>query len=331
MDDMVVGLDIGYSNLKLAVGECGGRPRTYIRPAGVAPTSYIGDPILGTAQNNGYYAVDVEGTSYYAGIRHSLAESYPRVCNDQYPLTNEYLALYRAALLMSELPHIPLVVTGLPVNQFQDSDLRAAVVARLQGEHQIARRISITVDRVEVVAQPIGGCLTYQVDSNVDMSERKILVVDQGYFSLDWVLIQHMQIQRAASGTSTDAMSVVLQDALVEMGQDYGVVIPPEKLEHCLRSGLSSVLLRGQQVDFQPYLQKAVEKHSPTIMSRIRNSLRSVYSDMDAVVLVGGGATFFEPVFKQLDVPVYIPQSPVLANALGYWHIGRVLCSRASA
>jgi len=328
MSDSIIGLDIGYSNLKVAMGDSTDVPRTYICPAGVAPASYIGDPILGTKQSNGYYAVEVDNTLYYAGIRHSLAESYPRVCHDQYPMSNEYLALYRAALVMSNLSHIPLVVTGLPVSQCQDRALCSALVERLSGEHRIARRLSVTVDRVHVVPQPIGGCLTYQVDTNIDMSERKVLVVDQGYFSLDWVLVQHMQVQRSASGTSTDAMSVVLQDALMEMGQDYGVVIPPEKLEHCLRSEQATLLLRGQAVDYQPYLQKAVEKHSATILSRIRNSLRSVYNDLDAIVMVGGGAKYFVPVFEQLGIPIYIPPSPVMANALGYWYIGRVLCQQ---
>ena len=41
----VIGLDVGYSNLKIAVGEAGGSPRVIVRPAGAAPLDRLGERI----------------------------------------------------------------------------------------------------------------------------------------------------------------------------------------------------------------------------------------------------------------------------------------------
>jgi plasmid segregation protein ParM len=41
----IVGMDIGYSNLKVASGEAGKEPTLLIRPAGAAPVEHIAQRI----------------------------------------------------------------------------------------------------------------------------------------------------------------------------------------------------------------------------------------------------------------------------------------------
>ena len=59
------------------------------------------------------------------------------------------------------MKEIDLLVTGLPVSQFQDESLRADLEARFSGEHQVTKKRTVNVKKVKVVAQPIGGLLDY--------------------------------------------------------------------------------------------------------------------------------------------------------------------------
>lgn len=79
-----------------------------------------------------------------------------------------------------------------------------------------------------VVAQPIGGLLDYvnQVDDSPEedriTDEHRILVVDPGFYSLDWVLVSNGQLQRQSSGTSLKASSVLLEQAGILIAEDHG-------------------------------------------------------------------------------------------------------------
>ena len=50
-----------------------------------------------------------------------------------------------------------MLVTGLPVSQFMNPELREALKKRLEGEHQITLKRSVTVKSVVVVPQPAGA------------------------------------------------------------------------------------------------------------------------------------------------------------------------------
>ena len=63
----VIGLDVGYSNLKIAVGEATGAPDVIVRPAGAAPLERLGER-LGTARRPD--AVVVDGRRPALGGRH---------------------------------------------------------------------------------------------------------------------------------------------------------------------------------------------------------------------------------------------------------------------
>ena len=43
----VLGMDIGYSNLKIAYGDSSGQPVLSNRPAGAAPSEQIGQRVMG--------------------------------------------------------------------------------------------------------------------------------------------------------------------------------------------------------------------------------------------------------------------------------------------
>jgi plasmid segregation protein ParM len=63
----VIGLDVGYTNLKIAGGEAGTVPRVMARPAGAAPLGRLGERI-GARQLPDAVIVDVDGQRWAATI-----------------------------------------------------------------------------------------------------------------------------------------------------------------------------------------------------------------------------------------------------------------------
>ena len=321
----VLGIDIGYSNLKLAYGPQGAEPKVLLRPAGAAPADRLGEKIGGNGEED-FLRVLVNGEPFVAGLSPDRAELWSRELHEDYPSTNSYRALFHAGLLLSELDQIDLVVTGLPVNQYLNPELRERLAAQMQGEHQITPRRKITVSKVKVVPQPVGGFVdhVWSLQDATEIEDSRVLVVDPGFFSVDWVLISNGELRRQSCGTSLEASSVILDEAVRLIAEDFGGNVGRERLEHTLRNRHDQVRLFGERVYVAPYLKKAADKVGPIVSTRLRESLRKENASADMVLLVGGGAGFFELAIKDAfpQLKVSTPDTPVFANVRGFWRMG---------
>ncbi|MFC7462066.1 StbA family protein [Hydrogenophaga defluvii] len=325
----VVGIDVGYSNLKLAFGAADGAMKTMVRPAGAAPADRFGGRFDGRAQDD-FLHVNVDGQPFIAGVSPDRAEMWERSLHADYAKTDSYKALFNAGLLLSEMKEIDLLVTGLPVSQAQDASIRTELEKRFSGEHRITAKRTVNVKKVMVVAQPIGGLFDYinQADHGPEedkiTEEHRILVVDPGFYSLDWVLVSHGQIQRQSSGTSVKASSVLLEQAGILIAEEHGSKPSVELLENAMRGGKTSILLAGDRVDLAPYIQKASESLSSVTATAIQKALRVENMSPDVIVLVGGGSGFFQKTIQDAfpRLKVVSPVNPVLANARGFWLLG---------
>ena len=99
----VIGLDIGYSNLKLAFGDVdkGGTPRptvTRVLPGGAGRLSDL--PIrLGKGEGDAdAIVVNVNGEKWVAGVDQARLETSMRELHADYPASDAYQALFHAAL-----------------------------------------------------------------------------------------------------------------------------------------------------------------------------------------------------------------------------------------
>ena len=63
----VLGVDIGYSNLKLAIGQSGSEPKTIILPAGAGPADRMPERIGGGDDETCLY-VSVDNERWAAGV-----------------------------------------------------------------------------------------------------------------------------------------------------------------------------------------------------------------------------------------------------------------------
>lgn len=322
----ILGLDIGYSNLKLAVGPQGQTPQTLLRPAGAAPADRFGARFDGKAQEE-FLHVLAGGQAFVAGVAPDRAELWSRSLHADYPSSASYEALFHAGLLLSELEHVDMLVTGLPVTQYLDESRRNAVVEQMRGSHQVTPKRSVSIDKVKVVPQPVGGLLDYIAQQDADIEDARVLVVDPGFFSVDWVVIANKDLHRQSSGTSLNASSVILEEASRLIAKDHGSAVGTEALENAVRAGKASVLILGQRVEIAPYIEQAARTIGPVVVESIQKSLRTESRMVDLVVLVGGGAGFFreavQSAFPRLSVVT--TQEPVYSNVRGFWLMGAAL------
>ncbi len=322
----IVGMDIGYSNLKVGYGDSDGEPTLVNRPAGAAPSENIGQQIINMG-NEEPLRVLVDGREFCAAISHDRIENWARELHKDYSSTDSYRALFNAGLLLTGMTEIDRLVTGLPTSQYFDENLRKHLIKTMKGEHQVTPRKKIVVREVKIVPQPLGGFADYLHglgDDTSQIEDASVLVVDPGFFSVDWVLLVNGEFKRASSGTSLEASSVILDEAGSLIATDHGGNPGRGKMENAVRSGRNSVSVFGTRVDITPYLTAASATVGHIVCAQLQESLRKEGADIDAIVMVGGGAPFYEAAIKSTfaKTPVSIAADSVFANVRGFWRGG---------
>ena len=324
----VIGLDVGYSNLKIAVGEAGGPPRMIARPAGAAPLERLGERI-GTSRLPDAVIVDVDAQRWAAAIDPARLEGWQRSLHADYAATPAYRALVKAALVLADRPVVDRLVTGLPVDQARDPRRREALRDALLGRH-VTERGTVEVGEVRVVPQPVGAFVDL-LWSDLDgetlarIEEGTVLVLDAGYYSFDWALVVAGELRRGASGTSLEAMSVLLERAAALITEQHGGRPQPLALEAALRQGRERLLVLGQRVPLKPVLDRAAREVGGVALEALRQALRREATNVDLVVVTGGGGTLYARQAADLfpGAEVRLARDPVGANARGFFHYGR--------
>lgn len=322
----ILGLDIGYSNLKLAYGTSGMTPTELIIPSGAAPEICLPHGIRMTDEG---VLVNVEGERWRIGLPHGRFDQWTRALHQNYSSAPGYQALFYGALALIEQPRIDRVVTGLPVAHWQDVKLRQALAKKLTGVHAITQDFCVDVLSVEVIPQPLGAYLDrlWQPGQEAPvLAEGRVLVVDPGFYSVDWIVIEGGALRQTASGSSLDAMSVLIQDAVDLIGRELKGQVSPDAIEDALRRGRDDVYLFGDSLTFTPYIQAAASQVTYRLAERLRESLRRDAGSIDVVILAGGGASYYRDAVMEAFVRsrVMMAEHPERVNATGFFYFGEM-------
>lgn len=319
-----LGLDIGYSNVIGAFGSGGGDFETIVRPSQAAPLSSVpGDSSL----RAGEVLVDVDGELWIAFAAPGRVQE-GRELHEHYTKSAAYKALFKAALLHAagDDDVVDRLVTGLPVSQSRDEDYVKGVVEMMTGIHKVTTKRTIEVRSVTVVAQPIGTLTDiYCSSEHAEVVEESVsLILDPGFFSVDWVLFDHKELISKSSSSSVKAMSVLLEACNADIAKHHGGNPGIEKIEHALQSGRRDIRLFGRTVDLTDHLRRAAEQVIPSVFTEIKQTLRFHKGRaIDCVILGGGGADIYEQ-FAKMEFPeslVIKPTDSVKSNAIGFYHI----------
>lgn len=323
------GIDIGYSNFKGFYGRKGdnkNKPRQVVKPVGACPMRYMPKSISGSSELDEHIKVLLGDETWACGIEPGKIQNWSRELHANYPKTDTYKALMLMGLLLSEQRTIDRVVTGLPVQQYIDGEHKKAIANKLEGEHQITDDIVIEVGSCSIVPQPIGAYIhtlvTARSESHVELLERgKVVVIDPGHYSLDWILLDEGAVLDQACGTNEKAMSHLLEEVCREIQLKIGKCPKAEKVETALRKRHQTILSFGKSIELAPFLEKASLKTVEESLRDLQRSMRKGDTDVDAVIITGGGTRFYKEPVKELfsSAKVFTSKHSITQNAYGFW------------
>ncbi|MDD2751347.1 MULTISPECIES: ParM/StbA family protein [Acidithiobacillus] len=330
----VTGMDIGYGNLKIAFGEAlDPAPVCEIYPACAVPAELVATSLFGAdTENETGIRVQVHGKSWMAGVPGDAVQRHaPRQLHEGYVGSDAWTALAYAGILMTGQTVIDRLVVGLPVQHYEDPERRQALKEILQGVHAVLPKRSIEVRQVQVVPQPVGAYVD-AINGNwcpepvqERLAEETSLVVDPGFFSLDWTLVRAGGRYAAlASGSSLFAVSQVLSEARKIIADTYGKAPTVAQLENCLQNGREHLYIFNQDVVLPPVFEQAAQMVGREALSEMRGMLRQVDDPINFIILAGGGARLYTPMAQEVypDSQILMADHPELANAQGFWHLG---------
>ena len=331
-NDIVVGLDIGYSNLCMVFDSVlrPGETETIAAPAGAGPASLFPSRIHEVpAHANGNllrdgWRVNMGGEQWVAGVEPGMIQNHPRALHEDYTTTNEYQALLLGALSATGATRVGMLVTGLPVSLYNSR--RADLMRRLRGEHQINRFGGVVVDNVKVLPQPLGSFFSsLLIGHNLDAAETGVaLVVDIGFFSVDWVLVSEGRLLAESCGTSLLAMSQVLAEADKILRERHRRSVGIEHIEAAVREQRDHIHTGLEKVPLPELLADAAAVIAPKAVTEARRALRAQRAPT-LVLIAGGGASLFDPYIRDAfkDCAVVLADHPVTSNAHGFWLFGK--------
>lgn len=349
---VVRAIDVGFGLVKLTVNDDDGVNIIHF-PSMAIPADASAVRSLGTRRRD-TYDVPVNGALFEVGRDVGLAQaggSFGRDVTDEFYRGTIYEALTKGALrYMAEAgdTHLHLLVLGLPVNQYNDAARRDYLRAHYEGEIEVGDGKTVTVDKVIVQAQPMGGyaAIGEELDelnavitrtggaleplqSADDLDDLSVLMVDPGEHTLDWLLIQQGSINPRASGAASDAgrhrvVRAVQESLAAEVGRPLGPAVMP-RINEALRAG-KPVKLSGtaHALDrFEPVVMSVVEDS----INRMVDGLRDAHEIVDLIVLVGGHPERYRDVLAQRfpAIPVFVMPEPMAANVRGFQMIGEAL------
>lgn len=329
---VIVGLDVGYGNLKVAWSSHANatEPQTALLPAGAAPVSHLPELPNGGRDLCGGIEVLVDGEPWVAGVDSYRLENFAREHSDQYVRSRDWTALLHAALVMVGGRRVDLLVAGLPTKDFQDKAVRQALKDRLEGVHNVRANWTVEVARAVIVPQPAGAYadhVYHQAQAGKAPGGRDVvtLIVDPGHYSTDWLIFENGSMRGRSSSSSLKAGRQILFEACRELEATQQRRVDPERLESAVRREMPSLRVPGAgEIDYRATLERAGTTVIEQVLKEVQASIGAQRDNIHEVLLAGGGALLFRPhVTRSLPhAEVIMSASPVLANARGFWATG---------
>jgi plasmid segregation protein ParM len=346
---VVRAIDVGFGLVKLSV-RAGAGVGLVSFPSVAIPADASAVRTLGTRRRD-TFDVPVNGVNYEVGRDVGLAQAggtFGRDVTDEFYRGAIYEALTKGALrYMAEAgdSNIDVLVLGLPVNQYNDGKRRDYLRSHYEGEIEVGGGKKITVRKVVVQAQPMGGYAALgdhledlnrviaktagalkPLANGEALDDLSVLMIDPGEHTLDWLLIQQGTINPRASGAASDAgrhrvVRSVQESLAADIGRPLGPAVMP-RINEALRNK-APVKLAGVAHDlarFEPVVMSVIEDS----INRMVDGLRDAHEIVDLMVLVGGHPERYRDVLVSRfpAIPVFIMPESMSANARGFQMIG---------
>lgn len=299
MEAIVRAIDVGYGNTKYVVSAERGQVKCAHFPS-LAPVASGRDLAAALGRKRRTVEVPIGGITYEVGPDAGLADDVvsARNMDNDYVASPEYLALARGALHYMRVERIYLLVVGLPVSLFTLK--KAALEKRLSGGHDVGGGRKVAVSKVRVLAQPHGALMNFALSGAAHFSEVKAqrhLIIDPGARTFDWLVAQGLKTVEKRSGAVSRGMHDVLRVFAEAISKAENTEFADyERLDRALRDGSKPVVFQ-KAYDLARHLA-AARKIAQGAVTEMRRVVQDG-SDIDNIILTGGGAFFFRPVIQE--------------------------------
>lgn len=334
---VVRAIDLGFGGTKFTHSDVNadGTIRCTAFPSLVAEPSQgtVGAEILGGG-NRKTLIVNVKGASYEVGpdVEQLISTRDGRTLHRGYSETDEYAALVYGALAMMDLPVIDMLVMGLPVQA--EKARYEALKKRFVGEHQINAYRKVEVKNVHAIAQPMGALVNYAFNNKLlnKMSDRTTLLIDVGFFTVDYVVATGTRLHDGRSGGHEAGVSEYLKRMQAALKSKIGEEIGLNRLDVAVRKGGEpSVRIFGKEHSLEDYratADTAINDGMNTLLSRVGKS-----DDIDEVFVCGGGAHLYMKAVKARFPrhTVTMLEDPVFSNVRGFAVVGQMLAMKQAS
>ncbi|MHB8253876.1 MAG: PRTRC system protein D [Acidiferrobacter sp.] len=319
---IVRSVDVGYGNVKYVASRSEQEIHCKMFPS-LAPMASSLKLSTGMSEARDTVLIPCDGVTYEVGpdSRLGLKKHHSRILHDDYMRTGEYMALLRVALSYMKVPVLDLLVVGLPVQLMTTHSLQLA--QKLQGIHPIDAGRTVEVKHVWALAQPLGGLLDYAMGPGLyeTAADQVNLIIDCGYYTVDWLTSMGLKVMPERTGSIPGGTHVILEALARSVSESLGVPYTDmEVLERALIKGQLQV--GGTKMDLKRYwpkVQVRLDEAANAISSSVGDAL-----DVANIILVGGGARFYEAsIHQRFPAPnLIVAPDPVFANLRGFQRAG---------
>ena len=346
----ILGIDVGYGHTKWVAMLDGGEVKRGMFPS-VAPITTRER----TVESNGMsglrtVTVKVGNHNYVVGrdAYHETDAYYARSLLADYSKSDGYHALMLGALSISGLREIDQLIIGLPLTTL--SAYHAELSEKYLGEHLIGasyakRKVEVNVRNVNVTSQPAGAML-HAVSMNPELRKSKNLVIDIGYFTMDFLMCEGLRPFYKRSGAINggmsafyDHLSALVSDKIKSEGLPSHGAVDHFRLEEALAATEPgdakpfAVQIGKRTLDISDCVSLARPKLNEYLGRMISTLGVESLGSISKVVIAGGGARMLLPaVQEQLgdSLEVVNLSNSQFAIANGYANLGAANAKRAA-
>ncbi len=277
------------------------------------------------------YVLEYEGQDYYVG---ELAEKEGKNATTAHGASDRYwsrhsllLLLALAAILIPEQKSELRVVTALPVTLYRTKENRSLVKRTLEGWYPFrfnGRDREIIVKVGAVVMEGMGALIQYGEETG------KQAVIDIGERTIDLVAADGQTPLSNLCDGDILGVGQIADELIREIKQRYKRILSSIEAHEQLYAYANSKPLPHLAANQQPIpadeirgiIDKAIARVGRAINLYIAQKWNqeggAVASNFSPVLLIGGGAYYFEQAIKSLIPLVDRPEDPEDANTRGY-------------
>jgi len=323
-------IDVGYGQTKFIKESSNGHFICELFPS-IAPTisgPLLQDPLL---KNSDILKIEIGGVSRVVGKEalHFQSALSTRILDESYSGSETYMALTHGALFYMGKKMIDLLVVGLPVSVYANTDIRESLQKKLTGLHKINKEFFVQVENVQVLPQPLGG-LYDAATQNPDLSNiknQKTLIIDAGFHTFDYIIANGIKYDHQQKGSYHKCMGAILTSIAEGISADpkvNGIYSDIQRIDDAIVNN-DPFQVNGHPYDLRKHLLVAetiAEEAVTAMVQKVGNG-----TNIDNILICGGGARFFLNKISQRfpNHNVQIAKDNIFSNVRGFQIAGEML------